>query len=85
MAISIRNPRAEKLARELAKKTDTSMTDAIIDALEQKLRQLSEQPIQNVKLLDILNISKRCAALPTLDRRSEEKILGYDSQGVPER
>ena len=30
------------------------------------------------------DILKRMDALPTLDERSEDEILGYDQDGVPE-
>ena len=32
---------------------------------------------------EIMKIGKRCAALPHLDRRSAEEILGYDENGLP--
>jgi antitoxin VapB len=31
----------------------------------------------------IEEISRRCAALPILDARSEDDILGYDENGIP--
>lgn len=31
----------------------------------------------------LLTIAKRCAALPRLDHRSPNKILGYDEYGMP--
>ena len=33
---------------------------------------------------ELLAIGKRCAALPLLDKRSAEQILGYNAQGLPE-
>jgi antitoxin VapB len=38
MPISIRNPRVEKLARELAQKRNISMTEVILDSLENAKR-----------------------------------------------
>jgi antitoxin VapB len=32
---------------------------------------------------EILEIGKRCAALPDLHQRSAEEILGYDKHGLP--
>ena len=32
---------------------------------------------------EILEIGKRCAALPDLDTRTAEEILGYDQHGLP--
>ena len=37
MAISIRNPKVEHLARELAQRSGATMTEAIADALEASL------------------------------------------------
>lgn len=31
----------------------------------------------------LLAIAKRCAALPLLDRRTSDEILGYDEYGMP--
>jgi len=28
-------------------------------------------------------IAKRCAALPTLDKRTPDEIIGYDDRGLP--
>ena len=38
MALSIKNAEAERLARELAKERDTTVTRAVIGALEDALR-----------------------------------------------
>jgi antitoxin VapB len=32
---------------------------------------------------ELLAIGRRCAALPTLDSRTPEEILGYDENGLP--
>lgn len=42
MNLQIRNPRAHELARELAKKRNVSITDAVIGALETELARTSE-------------------------------------------
>jgi antitoxin VapB len=31
----------------------------------------------------LLQIGRRCAALPELDSRSAEEIIGYDEHGLP--
>ncbi len=38
MALSIKHPEADRLARELAAATGESLTDAIINALKERLR-----------------------------------------------
>lgn len=82
MALSIRNERAEQLAREIAQLTGHNMTAAIIMALEEKLERLRRFRMANSKLDEIMEISRRCSALPDLDTRSPDDILGYDEHGV---
>ncbi len=82
MALSIRNERAEQLAREIAQLTGYNMTSAIIMALEEKLERLRRFRQVNSKLDEIMAISRRCSALPDLDTRSTDEILGYDEHGV---
>jgi antitoxin VapB len=81
MALSIQNPEAEQLARELAQETGESVTDAVVISLRERLqRQRKKAP----RLRDqIREIAERCAALPVLDPRSPDEILGYDSHGLP--
>ena len=40
MALSIRNPRAEQLAREVAAESGETLTQAIIQALDEHLQRL---------------------------------------------
>ena len=44
MALSIRNPRVERLARELSALSGMGMTDAIGEALEARLDALDSKP-----------------------------------------
>jgi antitoxin VapB len=82
MAMSIRNKKAENLARQLSRATGVTMTEAIIQALEDKLQRLEKAPAANADVAAILEISKRCAALPTLDTRTDDEILGYGPDGT---
>ena len=83
MALSIRNPRAEELARAVAAETGENLTQAIIHALEERLERLRgrRKALDTVK--EIMNISARCRRLADVDDRSAEEILGYDQTGVP--
>ena len=83
MALSIKDPEADRLAREVAARTGESLTAAIVTALRERLVRLRRRP-QRRKLQDELReIGQRCAALPTLDDRPDEEILGYDDRGLP--
>lgn len=78
MALSIRNTRAENLAREVAKESGESLTQAIIHALEERLQRLRGRKSSNSLEQEILTISRRCRELPDLDNRSPDEILGYN-------
>ena len=83
MALSIKNAEAERLARELAKRTGETLTDAILKALQERLQRVTGRH-RPARLADQLEeIAKRCAALPVLDARSEDEILDYDEKGLP--
>ena len=81
MALSIKNARAEKLAKELAKESGTTVTASVIVALEEALRRVVGRKNGPSAFDAILEVSERCAALPELDSRSAEEILGYDKDG----
>lgn len=80
MAISIRNGKVELLARSLAEKDGCSMTEAILRALED--RQRIDVQKKAPRLARLKRIAENCAALPDLDIRSEDDILGYSGEGL---
>ena len=83
MAFSIKNPKTDRLARTVARLTGESLTDAVTESLQRRLDQIKS--LQGTsRLADRLDgISKRCAALPDLDTRMPDEILGYDEHGLP--
>ena len=83
MALSIRNPKTEKLARELAAESEETITQAITRALKERLERVRGRSTSVDVAEEILKISKRCSAIPNRDQRSVDEILGYDSAGVP--
>ena len=84
MALSIRNPNAEKLARELAAESGENITQAITRALEERLQRLRGRSRAVDLAEEIMKISKRCSEIPDQDQRSPEEILGYGPTGAPE-
>jgi antitoxin VapB len=83
MGLNIEHPEADRLARELAHATGESVTDAVLRALRERLSREREKG-PNSNLRDRLRaIRKRCSALPVLDNRSPEEIVGYDDHGLP--
>jgi antitoxin VapB len=84
MALSIRNSRADKLARQVAAESGESLTQAIIHALEERLQRLKGRHTTAEVAGEIMRISRRCRALPDIDQRSADEILGYDDRGLPQ-
>ena len=84
MALSIRNEKAEKLARELAAECGENITQAITRALEERLQRLRGRSTAADLTEEILKISRRCSELPDQDKRSPDEILDYGPTGVPE-
>ena len=83
MALSIRNPRAEQLVREVAAESGENLTQAIIQALEERLERLRGRRTISDTAQEIMKISKRCSLLPEQDQRTPEEILDYDQTGTP--
>lgn len=81
MPLSIRSETVERRARELARRTGRTMTDAIGDALAEQLDTM-EARVSGLRD-ELLAIARECAAAPDLDGRSAEEILGYGPDGTP--
>jgi antitoxin VapB len=82
MAISLKDPEADRLAREVAARTGETLTAAVIVALRERLARLKGRRRPRTLREDLREIGRRCAALPTLDDRPADEILGYDEHGV---
>lgn len=83
MALSIKDPEVERLARALARQTGESITTATRRALEERLRRVGGAARKASLLEDLAASRRRWRALPVLDGRSSEDILGYDENGLP--
>jgi len=78
MALSIRNPEAERLARQVSEATGENLTEAIIRSLEERLERLRGRRTTTSLAEEIMKISRRASSLPDLDVRAPDEILGYD-------
>ncbi len=81
MAISIKDPETDRLARALAAATGESLTDAIREALRQRLARETARAKRGIGV-EIRRIQERLARLPVLDARADDEIIGYDEHGV---
>ena len=83
MALSIKDPETERLARALAERTGESLTLATRRALEERLRRVGTDARKAALLEDLAASRRRWRALPVLDPRPADVILGYDENGLP--
>jgi antitoxin VapB len=83
MALSIKDPETERLARTLAERTGETITVATRRALEERLRRVGSDARKAALLEDMASSRRRWAALPVLDSRSADEIIGYDENGLP--
>lgn len=79
MVLSIKSAHADQLARELAKLTGETITEAVVTSLEARLA-LERLRHRERSLHDIV---ERFRQLPVLDERRTDEILGYDDYGLP--
>jgi antitoxin VapB len=83
MALSIKDTETERLARQVARETDESLTEAIRRSLKERLQRLRRRSHARVTREKLNDIFRRIDALPNLDTRTEDEILGYDEHGLP--
>jgi antitoxin VapB len=84
MALSIKDPEADRLAREVTKVTGESLTEAVTNALRQRLRLLrGDDRTPEQFAADINAIVDRYASRPVVDDRTADEIIGYDERGLP--
>lgn len=83
MSLSIKDPETDHLARELARETGESITEAVARSVRERLDRVRARLRGLSRVEELDEIAQRCASLPELDRRSPEEILGYDDRGLP--
>ena len=83
MPLSIKDSETERLARQLARETDESLTEAIRRSLKERLQRLRHKNRARLTREKLNEIFRRIDALPDLDPRTEDEILGYDEHGLP--
>jgi len=83
MALSIKNPDVDRLTRRLAAETGESFTEAIRNALIERLERETGKAHRARLRQDIAEIQGRVARLTRLSDLSDESALGYDEHGLP--
>ncbi len=83
MALSIKDPETDRLARALADATGESLTEAIRRALAERLAREMQRGTHSRMQAGVRRVQERLASLPVLDARDADELLGYDEYGVP--
>jgi len=83
MTLNIKDPHADRLARQLAAATGETITRAIEIAVRERLERVKARTSSRALADELDEIALRCAALPVADERPADEILGYDSSGLP--
>ena len=82
MTLNIKDPEAHKLAQALARETGETMTDAVTEALRERLERIRRRRKPEVTAAELLAIGRRCASTlkgPVVDHAT----LLYDERGLP--
>ena len=82
MALNIKDPEADALARQLAARTGESLIEAILNAFKERLARTEKARRPSLER-ELAAIRRRCAKLKVKDARSADEIIGYDEHGVP--
>ncbi len=74
----------ERLAYKIAEATGKPVETVLREAIEAKAEAAGVLPRRaKADLHTLLAIARRAAALPVLDPRSPDEIIGYDEFGLP--
>ena len=85
MALNIKNPETEKLARELARWRKQGITEAVTEVLRKEVereRKKLRRDDREERLRRIEEIVQEVKKLPVLDDRTPDEIIGYNDQGL---
>lgn len=77
---------AEQLVRLVASKTGKTPDDILKEAIEARAEAagIAPKPRRKFDEAKVRAIIERVSALPILDNRSDDEIIGYNEIGVPE-
>ena len=84
MALNIKDPEADRLVRELATVTGESITVAARNAFAERLQRVRIRKVPEVDRARVWDIIERARRRDSADTRSEDEILGFDENGIPQ-
>jgi antitoxin VapB len=83
VALSLKDAETDRLARAVAALTGESLTEAVRTALAERLdRERLKRGRPRDLAARLRAIGAACAALPDVDTRTPDAIVGYDDDGM---
>jgi antitoxin VapB len=83
MALNIKHPEADRLARALAQATGESLTDAVLIALKERLQRHTGRGDREAVRRDLRRIQRRYVKGREPGVVTADEIIGYDDWGLP--
>jgi antitoxin VapB len=83
MPLNIRSEETEELATALAKLTGETKTEAVTQALRERIQRVRRARAKRRLADELDEIALHCSTLPVRDPRSADEIMGYDENGLP--
>lgn len=83
MPLNIKHPEADRLARALARTTGETLTEAVLNALRERLQRETGRRDPASLREDLRRIQQRFVRSRRPDRLSADEIIGYDEHGLP--
>ncbi len=81
MALNIKSPETDRLARDLAAATGENITAAVSTALRERLARIRRRPKAG-REHELDAIWQRASRLPPRLRATDDELLDYDDQGA---
>ncbi len=82
MQLNIKNEDARRMAMQLAHLTGESMTQAVTEAIRERLEREKGKHGRSGVAQKLMSIGRRCASRPVTGSRPSDEIL-YDEHGLP--
>lgn len=83
MALSIKDPEADRLARRVAKEAGETITQAVVTSLRERWDRQRRRKDRSSRRERIRALRDSMKNLPVVDDRPADEILGYDHNGLP--
>jgi antitoxin VapB len=80
MTLIINDPELDRMAQQLADATGVSVEEAVREAVKAKLKTCGVPRKDPAAVEAAL---RRLRAMPVLDERTADEIIGYDEYGLP--